>query len=204
VSTSWIAAYGVLAAGLVALALLFVGLLRRVAYVLEQAESHLGAVTEAGTATSAAGGLAPGSPVPAALATRADGGQFSTTELRGRGSIVLFLTSTCAPCKGLARELRRKGHRQLADLRVVAVVRDELERDALRLGGVEVVYQPDFALARTFETSASPHAFAVDANGTVVARSTPNTVSRLRELADAARSPSHPRPPTPAVVQTRS
>jgi thiol-disulfide isomerase/thioredoxin len=203
-SAAWIAAYGVLAAGLVTLALLFVGLLRRVAYVLEQAEGHLSAVAEAGAATSGAGGLAPGSPVPAALATRADGGPFSTTDLHGRESIVLFLTSTCAPCKALARELRRKGRRQLEGVRLVAVVRDELERDALGLDGVEIVYQPDFALARAFETSASPHAFAVDPNGTVVARSTPNTVSRLQELADAARSTSHPRPPRSAVLQTRS
>jgi hypothetical protein len=203
VSTAWIVAYAVLAGGLVLLALLVIGLLRRTAYVLEQAESHLAAAAEAGGAVSGAGGLPPGAEVPDAFGAYPGGAVFSTSELRGRGSIMLFLTSTCAPCKQLARELRRKSLDRLSDMRLIAVVRDERERDALRLERVEVIYQPDFALARAFETSTSPHAFAIDVNGVVVARSTPNTLAGLGEVADSVRSESDAGATTRPMSETR-
>jgi thiol-disulfide isomerase/thioredoxin len=107
--------------------------------------------------------------------------------LRGEPSLVLFLSSTCAPCKELARQLRRPVAAETVGARLVVVVRDEHEAHALELTGVEVVYQPDFALSRAFETSATPHAFAIDADGIVAGSSTPNTLGRLRELGDVAR-----------------
>src|SRR5438045_1528260 len=121
--------------------MLVIGLLRRMTYVLEQAESHLAAAAEAGGAVSGAGGPVPGTEVPEAFGAYPHGAVFSTSELRGPGAIVLFLTSTCAPCKQLTRELRRKSLDGLSDVRLVAVVHDEQEREALRLERVEVVYQ---------------------------------------------------------------
>jgi thiol-disulfide isomerase/thioredoxin len=132
---------------------------------------------------ASSGGITPGTPAPVAGGIRPDGSRFSTDELEGRRSIVLFLSSTCEPCKALARELRRKLRREPLAAELVVVVRDEAERDALGLRGVDVVYQPDFSLAKGFATSATPHAFALNRDRVVVASSTPNTVRLLRELA---------------------
>jgi hypothetical protein len=66
----------------------------------------------------------------------------------------------------------------------VVVVRDEIEHEALGLKGLDVVYQPDFALAKAFETAAKPHAFALNHERVVVATSTPNTFRLLRQLAE--------------------
>jgi thiol-disulfide isomerase/thioredoxin len=187
VSTPWIVVMGVESAALVLLALLVIGLLRRVTFVLEQAESHLGELATAAS-VSPAGGLAPGELVPPAAAVRQSGAPFDTQELVGEPSLVLFLSSTCAPCKELSRQLRRRAAAaETVGARLLVVVRDEHEAHSLELAGVELVYQPDFALSRAFETSATPHAFAIDAEGIVVGSSTPNTLGRLRELGDVAR-----------------
>jgi hypothetical protein len=180
-STAWTIAYFVLAAGLLLVALLVLGLFRRIAFVLEQAEEQMASASAATAAPS--GGIAPGTPVPLATARRPDGSAFSTDELTGRRSIVLFLSATCAPCQALAQELRRRRTRSLPAELVIAV-RDEIEHQALGLDGLDVVYQPDFALAKAFETTATPHAFALNQERIVVARSTPNTFRLLRELAE--------------------
>jgi hypothetical protein len=180
-STTWTIAYFVLAFGVVLLALLVLGLFRRISFVLEQAEARLASASSATAAPS--GGISPGTEVPIASGSRPDGSRFSTGELTGHRSIVLFLSSTCAPCEALARELRRR-RRELLPADLVVVVHDEIEHDALRLNGLNVVYQPDFALTKAFDTAATPHAFALNRERVVVAASTPNTFHLLRRLAE--------------------
>jgi thiol-disulfide isomerase/thioredoxin len=182
-STAWVVAYFVLAGAVVTLALLVLGSMRRIAFVLERAESRL----SAGTSVSP-GGLAPGAPVPAAAALRADGSPFDTGELAGRRTIVLFLSSSCAPCKGLARELEREKELDTLPAELVVVVPDAEAAETLGLERIPVVFQPDHALARAFDTTTTPHGFLVDASKTVVASATPNTLRDLRRLAGQHRA----------------
>jgi thiol-disulfide isomerase/thioredoxin len=177
-SNAWVVAYFVLAGAVVTLALLVLGSMRRIAFVLERAESRL----SAGTSVSP-GGLAPGAPVPAAAAQRADGSPFDTGELAGRRTIVLFLSSSCTPCEALARELERGEELDAIAAELVVVVPDAEAAETLGLERVPVVFQPDHALARAFETTTTPHGFLVDASKTVVASATPNTLRDLRMLA---------------------
>ncbi len=67
------------------------------------------------------------------------------------------------------------------------VVTSHSEVHSLGLEEVEnVLVQRERELSIAFMTSTTPHAFAIDRSGMIVANSTPNTLSQLQELAQPA------------------
>jgi len=178
----WIIAFALLAVCVALLTVVMLGTLRRISGVLEQTEARL---REAPIASPGPGGLEPGSPLPAFSVRRFYGGWLTDDDIRGVPAIVVFISSTCPACSGLIRDLRRGADALPLPVYIVADNDDEVQ--ALGLTNVaNVLIQPKHELAIAFRTSTTPHAFAIDRSGTIVATSTPNALNQLRELIEPA------------------
>jgi thiol-disulfide isomerase/thioredoxin len=144
--------------------------------VLEAAEARLQALPEYGP-----GGLPIGAQIPPFEATTADGAPFTEADLRGRTSLVLFLSSGCSPCRTLADDLN--GNTDALGPDLLVVLNDPSELLELGLADeIPILYQPDSVVSRAFDTTATPHAFVVDHQGVVTASGTPNSLRQLRQL----------------------
>lgn len=93
-STSWMLAFGMLAACVLAIALVVLGTLRRISGVLELAEARLAELP----ATRGPGGLEPGASLPAFTVERFGGGILTDEDLRGSPGLLLLISSTCPAC----------------------------------------------------------------------------------------------------------
>lgn len=198
-SAAWIAAFVALAALSVLTALVVIGTLRRVSVVPQQAESRLRELPS----DFGPGGLPTGMFIPDFEAVTGEGARFTSADLRGIPSVLVFLSSGCAPCRTLAAELEDATAARLG-VRLLIVLRDSSERRDLGLDStLEFVFQSDGAVSRAFATSATPHAFVIDPTGIVVASGTPNSVRGLEELVDHIQEGGdRDYPPRRGVVQT--
>lgn len=178
-SIGWIALVVVLWIVVLLLAAVVVGVLRRVTPLLEskgdppsQLPSRL-----------MPQGLPIGSRLPAFNARTLNGEPFSADELLGSTAVVLLLDGNCPTCRMLEDDMHRSGVVNVSN-HLIIVVGDESE--ARRLTGIEatILLQSDDAVRRAFASNATPHAFAISAEGFVVANDTPNTVAGLRRLAE--------------------
>ncbi len=176
-SVPWIVAFVVLAACVLVTALVVLGTVRRISGVLEQAEARLADLPP----TRGPGGLEPGALLPVFEVQRFGGGSLTDADLRGSPALLVFVSSSCPACTGLIRGLRRDA----AGISIASylVARDEKEVYSLGLEGfANVLIQPEYELSIAFRTSTTPHAFAIDQSGTIVATDTPNRLDQLREL----------------------
>lgn len=181
-SVPWMVAFGVLTLCVVLLSLVLLGTLRRITGVLEQSEARL---RESGISGPGPGGLEPGSRLPSFSIRRYRGGWLTDSDIRGDPALIVLISAACPACSGLVRDLRREAERLPIAVYVAAENDDEVH--SLGLQDVpNVVVQPRRELSIAFETSTTPHAFAIDRRGTIVATSTPNTLDQLRELLEAA------------------
>ena len=197
-SAPWVIAFLGLWAVVLLEGALVLGTFRRVSIALETAEDRLQELPVPGP-----GGLRIGAKVPRFVASRADGRDFTDEDLRGAISLVLFLASGCAPCRTLAADLNQNPDEVYT--RLLVILSGETEFIDLGLNeAVPVVYQRDGAMARAFETSATPHAFLVDHDCTVIASGTPNSIAGLRRLnQDDVKGGDHSRSrPSEVHVQT--
>ncbi len=180
-STPWTVAFVLLWLLVILVCLVVVGTLRRISSVLERAEARSRDVP----LSAGPGGLEPGMPLPEFRAQRLQGGWVTDEDVRGSPALILFLSVNCPPCKLLARELRRP-HELGVPLYVA--LNDPRDAKALGLENLDdALTQAHGDLAQAFKTNTTPHAFAIDGSGTVVATGTPNTVKGLVELAAAAK-----------------
>jgi hypothetical protein len=190
VSGPWIAAVLALWAVVVLLAVLVLGLLRRIAPVLEQAER----ATRAGLAMDADLGAPDGTTVPSFAVVDAAGRSVPFEDVGPADRVVLFVDADCPACGAVTAGLAADPATATLPLVVVTGRSTPPSRyDALAAIGVPVVGQPDGAATTAFAQRAFPLAFAV-AGGTVVASAVPGSVADLERLAgllshrDASRS----------------
>ncbi|MBA3736106.1 MAG: hypothetical protein H0W90_13080 [Actinobacteria bacterium] len=176
-SVPWIVAFATLAACVVVTALIVLGTLRRISGVLEQAEARLAEMPP----TLGPGGLEPGSLLPGFAAQRFAGGFLTDEDLRGSPALLIFVSSSCPACAGLIRDLRRTGAGISIPHYLVTRDKEEVYSLGLETFG-NVLMQPEYELSIAFRTSTTPHAFAIDRSGTIVAAETPNRLDQLREL----------------------
>jgi peroxiredoxin len=171
----WIAAFLTLWVVVSLLALLMLGVLRRVTPVLEQAESRLADLR------AHPSGLHPGTTVPSFSVSTLNGGTFSNADLFGSTTIVLFLGSACPACERFVRDLR---HGDVPDLgaRLVAVAESAEEAEEFAAARARVVIQEAQSLSLLFESDRFPHVFVVDAEARVVASGWPNDWEGVRAL----------------------
>ena len=178
----WIAAFAALTLLVAVLAVVQVGLLRRVTAVIERAET---AVRDSGGVAS--DGLQPGARIQPFPLTSREGRLVRSDDFPGE-SIWLLLSAGCGPCQMLAHDLRR----HTADdaglgMALRVVLGGEADASQLDLPSwVQVLLDGDQAAARIFRSSSTPHAFA-SADGVVKAQSVTNQVADLRRLAASAR-----------------
>ncbi len=174
----WIGAFVALWAFVLLLGLVVLGLLRRIAPVLERAVEVL---QEASVASL--GGLPVGSRVPAFSVRSSTGASFTDADLRDRTSIVLFLDATCQACENLVKDLRLgRSPRLEARLVVVPDSPDLASELAVAPGGAIVLMDDERALARTFDMRVVPQAFVIDDEGVVFAAGRPNDWLDLERL----------------------
>lgn len=183
-STLWVALFVVLAASVVFVGFVVIGLLRRVVPLIEDART----VLDDASFRAHVLGVPAGAVVPAFMAARASGGMFTDAELRGSGSVILFLDSGCAFCGPLFQDLET-GFAPSLGRRLVVVTSSE--DDARRLAardseGVTILVQRSRAIARLFETARTPHAFVLDPNLKVLSSGSPSGWRDLQEIVAAA------------------
>ena len=180
-SVPWIVVFGVLSGCVLLIAVVVLGTLRRISGVLEQAEAQL----QNAPPGPGPGGLEPGTTAPAFKVRGFSGGWITDEELRGSAALIVFVSSTCPACSGLIRDLRRK--RTELTIPFYVVVNSIEEVHVLGLEELDnVLVQPEHELSIAFRTSTTPHAFAINPSGVIVAVNTPNNLSQLKELVQPA------------------
>jgi hypothetical protein len=178
-SASWIAAFAALALVVTALAVVVLGLLRRIAPVLERVE----AVHEGGTHVDRddlIGGLHIGSRIP--LVTALDEhGREQTLDSGDQPAVYLIVEPGCAFCETLVEDLRSSA--EVLPVHIFLICDDDDEGRQFVAGihapNVGVFFQ-NGEVSTAFRTTATPYAFVVE-NRNVVSRGHPN---RLRSLLD--------------------
>jgi hypothetical protein len=174
-TTPWIVAFATLWAVVVFTLSIVLGGLRRIAPVLERAEQQLGV-----TSSASAGGLPPGTLVPAFSGRDAEGSEFDEQRL-GR-ALLLFLSGGCPPCRLLAQDIAKQYPIAALQHEIVVVLNGRSELDELQLpSGIRVIYQANRSIARAFDTTATPHVFVIE-NGEIIGRGTPNSVAGIFAL----------------------
>ena len=109
-------------------------------------------------------------------------GTSSAPPRRGQPSVLLFLSSGCAPCQQLADEMRAAAAAELPGSLVVLT--DSGGAEALRLpAGVRSVVDPAREIGDALEVPGRPFAIAVDEGGIIRATRVPNTLAELSMLA---------------------
>jgi hypothetical protein len=176
VTGPWIALVISLTVLVMTLAVLVLGLMRRVVPLLES-EGH----RHYGLGLS---GLAPGDTVPPFEAREPDGTVLASDRLLERSRVLLFMSASCQPCRTVAADLRTKP--EAAALPLLVVLPDEPQSHQMDLpASAPVVFERDRAASDAFRNSAVPHAYAVDAAGVVIRAAPVQGLDDLRALADA-------------------
>jgi len=173
-SWPWIVAFFALWAVTISVALMVMGLLRRVSGVIEAAEQRI-------RAPSARDGLPVGSVVPPFDVKDEDGAVVSSTALLTRPTVVLMLSPDCAPCKALIEELRAPD-RPMGHVPIVAVLQGDRQPGFDTSGTLPMFY--DRTAFQAFDNTTTPFAYAVDAEATVVASGVAGSIDALRSLAN--------------------
>jgi hypothetical protein len=178
VTAPWIAAFVALWILVLILGLLVLGTLRRLMPLMERFEAGL----SVGATSPSPRGLSPGTVVPPFRAQEIGGAVLTDADLRGSTSIVLFLGSSCRACERFIRDLAR-GRVPALEARLVPVADEtDMARELARSEDTTVLVDEHRALARVFESEATPHAFVVGEDGGVLASGTPNDWNRVRDL----------------------
>ncbi len=169
----WLAAFVILWALVLLLALLVLGVLRRVVPLLDRLEEQQQTVPGLG--------LPAGTRVPAFEAHDREGDAV-TADAIPRPGIVLFIEPGCGPCEKLAEELRSDAA-NLDGVPLVFVAPDTNEGRELVPPAGFVLLQSGHAISHAFQTSITPHAFLVDADGRLSEHTIPESVADLNLLA---------------------
>ena len=178
-STAWIVAFVVQWVVVLATAVVVIGLLKRTAGALEQAEATAAAPISLGGIPVAS--RAPDFTVYGASSPQSGAATLTAQELVDGPTILLFMEQHCPPCRQLAAEIGASlDPANPVHLRVVLDQEDGAP-DWVP-DDVPVVYQRGRAVSRAFENSASPQAYLLDPDRNVLAKRIVRSVEDLREM----------------------
>lgn len=181
-TSPWIAAFIALSVVVLVLAVLFIGLLRRVGDVLDRASSLVASSGHSGPQT----GLVVGQRVGAFTARTGEGERISDIEVCGRrGAVVAFFGIGCAPCEEIMTELQRVGWSSPGGTRLVVVLDDDpaAKDRGLESSDVTVLYQEGGEVSAAFNVDVTPFVFAVVDDRTVVAAEVPVGLDAILNMA---------------------
>jgi len=182
-SSAWIVAYCALAALVLLLALLVLGLMRRIIPTLEQTQELLSAAAQ----RAIIGGLTPGSTVPSFVVETTDGSRFTEADFGADRTVVLFIEDSCTACAGFVQDLLAGAVPELAARLVVVSNTRSAAQHLTTSPDVTVLVDDQRLVAQAFESAVSPQVFVVDPHARVVAVGMPSTWNELRALIDGAR-----------------
>jgi peroxiredoxin len=172
----WAIAVVVLGVAVIVLAAVVLGLMRQVTPLLER----LAAGDDVGRRLQQQG-PAIGHPLPDFTAAGPDG-EVTSSALRGRSAILLFLSPGCGPCQLLASEMSQADLAELGSQLIVITTLDG--QRALDLPtSVAVLAERGREVSDKLSVMANPFAVAIGPDGTVLATRVPNTLSQLSEFA---------------------
>ena len=176
-SAPWIAGFVALWIGFLALAVILLGLLRRMSPILERAEAQLGVHGGKGSF-----GGAPVASVVAPFQLVDSGGRSALSrESVEEPTLLLFVAPGCGPCEQILGGLDGVGER-LEDVPLHVVV-EEGEGEVAAPPGVSLLYERGHAASGAFQTIVTPHAFVVDHGGLVLDQRIPGSAEDLRQMA---------------------
>jgi peroxiredoxin len=177
VTAPWIFAFGSLWIVVAALALIVVGVLRRLDYLFSETQKALDAVI----AQLRADGLKAGQSLGAFAALTVNGETFGRADLRGQRNVVLFVSSACAACEHLITDLERGVLPHLNE-RLIVVTEDRDQATRVAAANVTVLVQRDAEVAQAFNSHRTPHAFLIDEHLRVLTSASPNEWAELTEM----------------------
>jgi len=173
-STPWTVAYIALAVAVALLAMMMLGLTRRVLEVLERVEGFLTPLVSGEELDR--DGLRDGDQAP--LLPRHAGAALARQP--SAGDLVVFLEVGCEPCRVLAADVARRRFNP-TPYRAVVVIDHPEEMVAMPSNWV-VLSDLRQELTRAWRVSGTPIAFAVDQTGTIRARGIVNSVKDVKTL----------------------
>jgi len=122
--------------------------------------------------------------VLAAVEARSESGEtVRSTALGLTAAVYLLVSADCDACTEIVTQLEGIPD-PLHGVRLV-LVSDDSERDRRLLADVDAIrlYQRDGAIARAFQCTVTPYAFAIDVHGVVTASGVATHLTQLRGLA---------------------
>ena len=175
-SAAWIAAFGLLWAVVGVMAVTILGVLRRVANVLEAAEARL-------AAHQGDLGASVRSIIPPFELFDGEGRAIPSEELVREPTVLLFMDSHCQACGQVAEQLTGIGA-SIDGIPFAVIMDDSPEGHEFPFPpGLRVLYQRDDAISHAFQNRATPQAYAIDEGGFVLARRVPESLVDLRFMA---------------------
>jgi hypothetical protein len=180
-SGTWIAVIVALWAVVVILAVIQIGILRRVLPFLEQAA----AVPAMPPAPPA------GMVLPHFEATLDDGSAITAAQLAGRPFVLFFASRGCAPCRRLLLQLDGRSWPP-GQVAVYLVMADDARAEIPVPAGLTPLLEHDGSVSRTLGVTATPLAVAVDGQGVVIESLVPRDPGDLDRLRRAL-EPDHSR-----------
>lgn len=173
----WVAAFVVLAVAVLVLLVLMLGLLRRIAPILEAALSRLD------QPQIDFGGLSAGVEVPPFRVWSSGGEESLFPAATASGSIMLFVSEDCGPCEHMVTELAPVD-REIDGLELIVITDAPVGTDLPVGPGVRVFHQKDQEASIAFQNSATPQAFSISSAGVVLDRLIPGSLRDLHRLAE--------------------
>ena len=135
-------------------------------------------------------GIAAGQRAPDFTLPDLAGGLRSLADSRGRSLLLVFGSTSCAPCRGLVPDLNAFAQTHAAQLDALFLIRGtpvETQRFVDELGvQVPVAVHNDEEIWDKYKTRVTPFAFLIDGEGVVRAKGLANNRSHLDTLLNAA------------------
>ena len=131
-------------------------------------------------------GLAAGARAPEFTLPDPAGRPVSLAGFAGRPLLLVFGSTTCAPCRGLIPDLNAFARERAAELQVLYLSRGEAEETRRFIEELDVrvpvAVHPDMALPDQYKARVTPFAFVIDAEGIVRAKGLSNNRNHLEAL----------------------
>ncbi len=160
------------------IAVLVLGILRRIAPILMRAESIL----SQGQDEQGTDGLSVGAQVPEFELIDAEGEVVRPGQSLPLPAVFLFVRQGCEPCEDLVAALGEHAESFAGNRLCIIAPKAPDDYSALRARGFSVFGQSEGQALRAFDNNEFPNAFAVDKDSKVVGKMTMDSVTELERL----------------------
>ncbi|ANA82760.1 methylamine dehydrogenase [Paenibacillus glucanolyticus] len=134
-------------------------------------------------------GIPVGKKIPEAVTTKLQGTEWSTSELMGMPSLMLFGSPTCKECADILPDFKRIAEMNNVKPVLLLFSSVDLASDYIR----KIAYEDEVLIvssefANHLDVQVTPYAYAVDTNGVIRHKGLVNSREQLEAYAKAARA----------------